>query len=377
MTSETAVRVPFVDLAAQNREVADEVRAKYESILASGRFIGGPELPGFEKAFAQFLGAGHAVAVSNGTAALFLALKALGAGPGDEVITAANSFVASAEAIEWTGARPALADVDDLSLLVDPADMERRITARTRALLPVHLYGQVADMAAIDRIASARGLPVVEDACQAHGAARAGRRAGTSGRAGAFSFYPAKNLGAPGDGGAVSTSDAALAATIRALADHGRDPGAKYEHRLKGYNLRMNALPAAFLSAHLTRLDARNRARRRAAAIYDLLLSHMEEVRPVRPPIDCEPVYHLYVVRASRREELREHLASRGIETAVHYPQPIHLTQAWSSLGYKKGDFPVAEKAAGEVLSLPIFPTIREAEIETVVREIKGFYARK
>ncbi len=369
-----SVAVPFADLPAQNRECAAEFATRAEAILSSGRFIGGPDVEGFERAFAAYLGSPHVVAVSSGTAALLLALKALGIGPGHEVITPANSFAASAAAIHWAGARPVLADVDPATLLVDPADVERRITPRTRALLPVHLYGQVADMTALGRLAAAHDLRVVEDACQAHGARANGTRAGAMSEASAFSFYPAKNLGAPGDGGAVAVRDARVAAEIRSLADHGRDPGARYEHRLAGFNFRMNSLPAAFLSAHLPRLEARNEARRRAAAVYDELLSGIPEVRRLARPAGTESVHHLYVVRVPRRDELRAYLSEHGIETGIHYPVPIHLLAGYAHLGYRRGDFPVTEEAAREILSLPMFPTITTFQVETVVGGIRNFY---
>ena len=368
-----SVRIPFADLVSQNRECAEDVRACFEEILASGRFIGGPEVESLERKFAAFVGVPHVVGVSSGTAALFLALRALGVGPGDEVITAANSFVASAEAIAWTGATTVLADVDPETLQIDPSSVAERITGRTRALLPVHLYGHVADMEPLLTLARERDLAVVEDACQAHGAARGSIRAGAFGDAAGFSFYPAKNLGAPGDGGAISVADHEIAADIRALADHGRDPGAKYHHRLPGYNLRMNALPAAFLHRHLDRLASRNSARRAAAALYDERLTEIDGVAPVRPPAGSESVYHLYVIRSAERDELAAHLKENGVASGIHYPIPIHLTEAFSHLGHGEGDYPVAEQAAREVLSLPMHPGLEEGAIEIVTGAIRDF----
>jgi dTDP-4-amino-4,6-dideoxygalactose transaminase len=364
--------VPFVDLAALIRPSKAEYLAAFERLLDTGGFIGGPAVADFEAAFARHATAPHAIAVRTGTDALLLALRALGVGPGDEVITAANSFFATAEAISHAGATPVLADVDDATLLLDAADAARRVTPRTRCILPVHLFGQIADMAAIGAVAAAHRLAVVEDSAQAHGATRRGPdgatwRAGAIAEVAAFSFYPTKNLGALGAGGAITTCDAGLAERIRGLRDHGQ--AGRHDHVDIGYNARLDALQCACLSISLARLDAGNAARRQLAAHYRARLGELAGVRLVAEPAGSSPVYHLMVIRvdAARRDPIRERLAAAGIATAIHYPRPIHLQRAYAHLGQGPGSCPVAERAAHEMISLPMFPDLTIAQVDQVV----------
>jgi dTDP-4-amino-4,6-dideoxygalactose transaminase len=364
--------VPFVDLAALIRPSKAEYLAAFERLLDTGGFIGGPAVAAFEAAFARHTAAPHAIAVRTGTDALLLALRALGVGPGDEVITAANSFFATAEAISHAGATPVLADVDDATLLLDAADAARRVTPRTRCIIPVHLFGQIADMAAIGAVAAAHRLAVVEDSAQAHGATRGGPdgttwRAGAIAEIAAFSFYPTKNLGALGEGGAITTRDAGLAERIRGLRDHGQ--AGRHDHVDIGYNARLDALQCACLTISLARLDAGNAARRQLAAHYRARLGELEGVRLVAEPAGSSPVYHLMVIRvdAARRDAIRERLAAAGIATAIHYPRPIHLQRAYAHLGQGPGSCPVAERAAHEMISLPMFPDLTIAQVDQVV----------
>jgi dTDP-4-amino-4,6-dideoxygalactose transaminase len=366
------VTVPFVDLAALVRPSRAEYLAAFERVLDTGGFVGGPAVAEFEAAFAAYCGAPHAIAVRTGTDALVLALRALGIGAGDEVITAANSFFATAEAISHAGATPVLADVDDHALLLDPADVARRVTPRTRGVIAVHLFGQVADMAALGAVAEAHRLHVVEDSAQAHGATRRGPggadlRAGAIAAAAAFSFYPTKNLGALGEGGAITTRDAAVAERVRRLRDHGQ--AGRHDHVDVGYNARLDALQCAWLSVSLGRLDAGNAARRRLAAHYRARLAALPGVRLIAEPAGSAPVYHLMVIRvdAARRDAIRDRLAAAGIATAIHYPRPIHLQRAYAHLGQGPGSCPVAELAAAEMISLPMFPDLTIAQVDRVV----------
>jgi len=366
------VTVPFVDLAALVRPSRADYLAAFERVLDTGGFVGGPAVAEFEAAFAAYCGAPHAIAVRTGTDALVLALRALGIGAGDEVITAANSFFATAEAISHAGATPVLADVDDHALLLDPADVARRVTARTRGVIAVHLFGQVADMAALGAVAEAHRLHVVEDSAQAHGATRRGPggadlRAGAIAAAAAFSFYPTKNLGALGEGGAITTRDAAVAERVRRLRDHGQ--AGRHDHVDVGYNARLDALQCACLSVSLGRLDAGNAARRRLAAHYRARLAALPGVRLIAEPAGSAPVYHLMVIRvdAARRDAIRDRLAAAGIATAIHYPRPIHLQRAYAHLGQGPGSCPVAERAAAEMISLPMFPDLTIAQVDRVV----------
>jgi dTDP-4-amino-4,6-dideoxygalactose transaminase len=375
------VTVPFVDLAQLVRPSKAAYLAAFERVLDSGGFIGGPAVTEFEAAFARYCGAPHAVAVRTGTDALVLALRALGVGLGDEVITAANSFFATAEAISHAGATPVLADVDDATLLIDPADVARRVTRRTRCIIPVHLFGQIADMAPIRALAAANELHVLEDSAQAHGATRTGPgsrepwRAGSIAEVAAFSFYPTKNLGALGEGGAITTRDAELAERVRRLRDHGQ--AGRHDHADIGYNARLDALQCACLSVSLGRLDAGNAARRRLAAHYRARLAEVPGVRLVAEPAGSAPVHHLMVIRvaAARRDAIREALGKAGIATAIHYPRPIHFQRAYAHLGQGPGSCPVAERAADEMISLPMYPDLAIAQVDQVVDALRAALA--
>jgi dTDP-4-amino-4,6-dideoxygalactose transaminase len=375
------VTVPFVDLAALVRPSKAAYLAAIERVLETGGFIGGPAVTDFEAGFARYCGAPHAVSVRTGTDALVLALRALGVGPGDEVITCANSFFATAEAISHAGATPVLADVDDHTLLVDAADVARRVTRRTRCIIPVHLFGQIADMAPVRALAAANGLHVLEDAAQAHGATRTGPGPGELWRAGsiaeiaAFSFYPTKNLGALGEGGAITTRDPALAERVRRLRDHGQ--AGRHDHVDIGYNARLDALQCACLSVSLGKLDAGNAARARLAAHYRAQLADVPGVRLIAEPAGSSPVYHLMVVRvaAARRDAIREDLGKAGIATAIHYPRPIHLQRAYAHLGQGPGSCPIAERAADEMISLPMYPDLTLAQVDRVVAALRAALA--
>lgn len=364
------MKIPLVDLGAQHRQLETELQAAVQRVFQRSSFVSGPEVERFEAEFASYLNATSCVAVSSGTTALHLVLHALGIGPGDEVITVPNTFIATAEAISAVGAKPVFVDVNPVSYTMDPARAERAITAKTRAFLPVHLYGQPADMDALLEIAHGRSLAVLEDACQAHGAEYKGRKAGTLGAAGCFSFYPSKNLGACGEGGAVVTSDPDLAERIRLLRNHGSV--SKYEHRFPGYNFRMEELQGAFLAVKLKYLDEWNERRRMLAQHYDRLFSGSGVVTPTEMPY-AKHVYHLYVIQAENREALRRRLTEQDIETGLHYPIPLHLQEAYRSLGYRRGDFPVSERLAERALSLPMYPDLTFEAVEHVASPILEF----
>ncbi len=355
--------IPLVDLKAQYAALRGDIDAAIARVIANTSFIMGPEVRAFEEAFAAYCQADHAVGVSSGTAAIELTLRALGIGPGDEVITTPFTFIATAEAISATGATPVFADIDPATYNLAPNAVEAAITPATRALLPVHLYGQPADMPALAAIAERHGLFLIEDAAQAHGAELDGRRVGSLGQAACFSFYPGKNLGAYGDGGAVTTNDALLAARLRKLRDHGRS--SKYVHDELGYGHRLDALQAAILAAKLPHLDAANTARRRLAARYQELLAETDLTLPSAPE-GVAPVWHLFVVRTMRRDGLMASLRQQGIETGIHYPLPLHLQPAYRWLGAESGAFPVAEAAAQQVLSLPLFPEMTDQQQDRV-----------
>jgi dTDP-4-amino-4,6-dideoxygalactose transaminase len=341
----------------------------FKKVVESSAFAGGPFVAAFEKEFAAFCHTQHALGVGNGTDALWLALLAEGVGPGDEVITVPNSFMATAEAISYCGARPVFVDIDERTYTMNPALIERAITPRTRAIIPVHLYGQTADMDPILEIAGRHRLPVIEDACQAHGATYKGRLAGSLGVAGAFSFYPGKNLGAFGEAGAITTNDAALRSKMAVLRDHGQ--AKKYYHSMVGWNARMDGIQGAILSIKLKRLAAANAARRAHAKTYDELLAGVAGVvRPVALPHN-EHVYHIYPLRVPNREAVIEKMAARGVSCAIHYPVPIHLQEAYAFLGNGPGSFPVAETVARELLSLPMFPELRREQLEQVVSALQ------
>jgi dTDP-4-amino-4,6-dideoxygalactose transaminase len=371
-TTTTSRRIGFVNLPAQYRSLKPEIDSAIHSVLERGQYIGGPELDDFERFFARYCGARHGLGVSSGTTALELVLRAVGAGPGSEVITVSHTFIASVAAISATGATPVLIDVDPDTGCMDPAKLEAAITERTRAVLPVHLYGHPAPVDRIQEIAGARDVVVIEDAAQAHGATLHGRRVGSLATAACFSFYPAKNLGAFGDGGFVTTDDDAIAAQLQLLRDHGRV--SKYEHAVIGQTARLDNLQAAILGVQATKLDEWNERRRQVATWY----RHHLASSPVALPVETDgarSVYHLFVVRSDRRDALREHLERRGVSTGVHYPIPVHLQPAYRHLDHRVGDFPVSERLSREVLSLPIHPFLEQADVEYVASSVAEFFA--
>ena len=361
--------VPLLDLRAQYHAMKPQIDHAVMEVLESGQFILGPAVERFENAFAAFCGTRHAIGVNSGTSALHLALLAAGVGPGDEVITVPMTFVATVAAILYTGARPVFVDIDPVTHLMDPELIEAAITRHTRAILPVHLHGLMADMDAINRIAEAHGLTVIEDAAQAHGAEFKTKRAGSLGQLGCFSFYPGKNLGAVGEGGAVVTNDPELAKTIRMLRDWGQSE--RYRHVLQGFNFRMEAIQAAVLDVKLTRLEAWTEARRGHASVYHERLAAAGIRLPVEPQ-GRRHVYHVYAARFADRESVRRKLAEDGVGTGIHYPVPVHLQPAYAHLGGRDGDFPITERAAREFLSLPLFPEMSEGQIETVVNAVQN-----
>jgi dTDP-4-amino-4,6-dideoxygalactose transaminase len=359
---DTGPVVPFNDLAAMSNDVGEALELAWKEVTASSSFIGGRHVERFEEQWAAYCGTEHAVGVANGTDALQLTLRALGIGAGDEVIVPANSFIATAEAVVLAGAVPRFADVDEETLLVTPDTIASAINARTAAVIVVHLYGNVTAMEAITRLVDARQLALIEDAAQAHGSTWRGARTGSLGAAGCFSFFPGKNLGAFGDGGAVVTDNASLAERIRSLRNHGRLPHASHVHTAVGTNSRLDALQAAVLSAKLPRLDEWNEARRSAVAAYRRLLD--PAIRTVRILDDVESSYHQHIVRIPDRDRVREDLARRGIQTGIHYPIPCHLQAPYTP--YAPDPLPAAERAAGEILSLPVFPHITHQQIRYV-----------
>ncbi len=352
--------IPFVDLKAQYRSIQSEIEPAVLATLQSAEFVLGSRVKAFEQDFAAYCGAGQAIAVNSGTSALHLALLAAGVGPEDEILTTPFTFVATVAAIRYTGARPVFADIDPASFTIDPAAIERLITPRTKVILPVHLYGQTADMDPILEIARRHRLTVIEDAAQAHGAEYKGRRAGSLGDLGCFSFYPGKNLGAYGEGGAVTTSNPEYTRTIRMLRDWGQE--VKYHHVLKGFNYRMEGIQGAILGVKLRHLEAWTEARRAHARRYTELLSAAGVRTPAEMPW-ARHVYHVYAIRSAARDELQKQLQAAGVQTGIHYPIPVHLTEAHADLGYHRGDFPHAEAAADEVLSLPMFAELTDDQV--------------
>ena len=373
----STTKLPLVDLKAQYRAIKPEIDAAIQRILESTAFINGPDVSAFEVEFAQFCGVSYAIGVASGTAALQLALAAFEIGPGDEVITVAHTFCATAEAIAHVGARPVFVDIDPQTYTIDPEAIEKAITPKTRAIIPVHLYGMPADMDAINAIAQARGLVVIEDAAQAHGAHYRGRIVGSLGHAACFSFYPGKNLGAYGDAAAVTTNDPEIAQRLFALRDHGRmrqanGKAAKYEHTIIGFGERLDTLQAAILRVKLRYLPEWTARRQHLANVYRQLLAHLPSVDLPHTPEDRTSVYHLFVVRAPQRDVLRAKLLAQDIETGIHYPIPLHLQKAFSHLGYQAGDLPHTERAAAEILSLPLFPEMGEADCARVAQAIEA-----
>lgn len=355
--------VPFVDLKAQYRSIADDVQREMARVLESTQFILGDAVSEFERAFATYLGVDHAVGVGSGLDALRLALEALGIGPGDEVIIPANTYIATALAVSAVGATPVLVDCREDTYQIDPELIEAAISPRTKAIMPVHLYGQSADMDAIAAIAEAHGIEVIEDAAQAHGTRFNGRHSGTFGRVGCFSFYPGKNLGAYGDGGMAVTNDGEVAERLRSLRNYGQR--VKYEHVVKGTNSRLDTLQAAVLGVKLPHLDRWNGLRAERAAQYDELLAGTGAVVPVRDPRSTH-IYHLYVLRVEHREEVQRRLSDRAIQSGIHYPIPIHLQEAYRDLGFAKGAFPVTEYVSDRILSLPMFPELTVDQVKRV-----------
>jgi dTDP-4-amino-4,6-dideoxygalactose transaminase len=366
--------IPFVDLKAQYQSIKPEVDAAIQGVLDSCQFTLGSEVFAFEKEFADYSGSVHGMGVNTGTSALHMALLAAGIGRGDEVITVPFTFVATVSAIDYTGAKAVFVDIDPVTFTMDATQLEAAITPRTKAIIPVHLYGQCADMDPILAIAKKHGLTVIEDACQAHGAEYKGRRAGSMGDMGCFSFYPGKNLGAAGEGGMVVTANPELARTVRMLRDWGAEK--KYHHVLKGYNFRMEGIQGAILRVKLRHLEKWTEARRAAARRYDQLLVGAGVGLP-RQMDYSRHVYHIYAVRTQQREALQNALNSAGVQTGIHYPFPVHLLPAFADLGYQAGQFPHSERAANEVLSLPMFPELTVEQSQVVSVALHAFAQRQ
>ena len=360
--------IPYLDLKEQYKRIKPEIDKAVFQVLESGRFILGEEVKAFEEEFAAYCQTRYAVAVNSGTSALHLSLLAMGVGAGDEVITTPLTFVATVAAILYTGAKPVLVDIDSSTLNIDVHQIPSAVTKRTKAILPVHLHGKPADMGALGELARQNNLAVVEDAAQAHGAEFMGRRVGGLGDIGCFSFYPGKNLGAYGEGGAVTTNDPELARKIRLLRDWGAEN--RYQHELKGFNCRLEAIQGAVLRVKLRHLEKWIDARARIAKRYDELLKGVVEIPST--PRQVRHVYHVYAILAEKRDRLQEYLSSRDVHTNIHYPIPVHLQKAYTDLGYKEGDFPVAEDACRKLLSLPLYPEMTTAQVDEVAENIKA-----
>lgn len=368
----TGSGVPFVDLRAQHESLRSELEAALGRVFARAAFILGDDVAAFEAEFAAYLGVPYAIGVGSGLDALRVALLGLGVGPGDEVILPANTYIATALSVSGTGARPVLVDIEEERFGIDVEALKRAITPRTKAVIPVHLYGRPCDMEGVLEVAEGAGLLVVEDACQAHGSRWKGRPCGTLGDAGCFSFYPSKNLGAAGDGGMLVTSRPEVAKAARLFRDYGQ--ARKSEHVIKGWNTRLDGIQAAILRVKLPYLDDWNKKRASHAALYGRLLDSVEGLRTALLVAHPDHVFHLYVVRTDRRNDLMAYLGQRGIQTGIHYPVPIHLQPAYVELGYRKGDFPVTEQVAQEILSLPMYPELTSEQIELVAETVREFY---
>ncbi len=365
--------IPLVDLKAQYATIREEVRKAIDAVLESMQLTMGPNVRAFDEEFAAFCGTRYAIGVGSGTDALQLAIRAAGVSPGDEVITVSHTFFATVEAILYASARPILVDIDERTMLMDPAAVAAAITPRTKAIVPVHLYGRTVDLAPLLRIAQECNVAIIEDAAQAHGALLAdGRKAGAAGRVGCFSFYCSKNLGAYGEAGSITTNDDKLAEDLRALREHGQST--RYYHPVVGYNARLDEIQAAILRIKLRRLAGWNERRRAIARLYERLLAD-SGVRTPEVPAGERHVFYVYVIRVGggRRDALRAYLAERGIGTQIHYPVPIHLQESAQFLGYRKGDLPVTERLADEVLSLPMYPELSDAQIERVATAVRDF----
>jgi dTDP-4-amino-4,6-dideoxygalactose transaminase len=367
------MKVPFLDLKAQYDALAGEIDESIRQVIERTAFSGGPFVSAFEEQFASFCQCKHSIGVGSGTEALWLALVALDIGQGDEVITVPNSFIATAEAISFCGATPIFVDVDEQSQTMNPALLEGAITEKTKAIIPVHLFGQMADMAPIMDIARRHNLFVIEDACQAHGALYNGRPAGSIGDLGCFSFYPGKNLGAYGEAGGVVTNSDVLSDKIKMIRDHGQSK--KYHHAMIGWNGRMDGIQGAILSVKLKYLAGWNESRRKNAQLYTRLLSEIKEVSPPREMGYAQHIFHVYAIKVQDRDALMTSLTEQGISCGIHYPVPIHLQNAYQYMGVGKGSFPVAEKCAEEIVSLPMFPELTEEQIQFVVDGIKKHYS--
>jgi dTDP-4-amino-4,6-dideoxygalactose transaminase len=373
MTVMTKTEIPLVDLKAQYRTIRDEVRAAIDDVLESMQLTIGPNVKAFDQEFAAFCGAKHAIGVGSGTDALQLAIRALGISAGDEVITVSHTFFATVEAILYSGARPILVDVDEKTFNMDFAAAAQAITPRTKAIMPVHLYGRTADLKPLLALAKEKGLQVIEDACQAHGAMLdTGAKAGASGRVSAFSFYCSKNLGAYGEAGSITTNDDSLATELRSLREHGQST--RYYHPVVGYNARLDEIQAAILRIKLRKLPEWNARRLAVARHYSDRLKGSGAITPEIPE-GGRHVFHVYAIRvpAPKRDALRQYLSERGIGTGVHYPVPIHLQQASAFLGYRQGDFPVTERLATEVVSLPMYPELTDTQVDTVADAVAEF----
>ncbi len=361
--------VPFIDFSRQNEAIKPEVDAGWSSVIAKSAFIMGPQVKSFEGEFAQYCGVKYALGVNSGTDALYLALSALDIGPGDEVILPTHTFIATALCVSYTGATVKLVDIEDETYNICPEALARAVTPKTKAIIPVHLYGQMANMDEIRAIADKNGIAIVEDACQAHGSKYKGVRSGAIGRAGCFSFYPTKGLGAWGDGGAVITNDDKVKYMVEMLRDYGRTD--RYSHKMKGFNSRLDTMQAVVLSAKLKHLDEWNGMRQNIAAVYARELEAIGVAVPQVAP-NRDHVYQTYAIRVKNREHVMESLKAKGVPSLIHYPIPIHLQEAYADAGYKAGDFPVAEKVAAEILSLPLFPHMTEAQVREVVQALKA-----
>lgn len=364
------MNVPFIDLRVQHRAIRDELNQAIQRVMERADFALGEDVVRFEEEFAAFCGARHAVGVDSGLSALELSLRALGIGPGDEVIVPAHTFIATAAAVTFSGARLVLADVNPTTYNIDVAQIEAAITPRTRAIIPVHLYGLPADMDAISYVADQHALVVIEDACQAHGAYHKGRRVGSLGHASAFSFYPTKNLGGCGDGGMVLTNDAQVAEQVRAMRNCGQK--VKHRHELSPFNHRLDTIQAAILRIKLQYLDRWNEARRRSAALYTEFLAGPALVTPTETP-DSTHDYYVYAVRTPQRDALKAHLQNQGVGTAIHYPVPVHLQPFYADNGFRRGQFPVAEQVCNEILSLPMFPEMSAEQVKYVAAQVTEF----
>ncbi len=368
--------IALVNLKRQNKALEKEIKRALDETIQSANFISGPQIEKFEKDFAKFCGAKYCIALSSGTAALELSLKASGIKPGDEVITVPNTFIANVEAIISAGAKPVFADVDESTFNIDTENASQKVTKKTRAIMPVDLYGHPCDLDPIMDMAAKHNLAVIEDASQAHGAKYKGRKIGSIAHATSFSFYPGKNLGAFGDAGALTTNNPELAKKMKAISNHGRLQDEKYKHELVGNNYRMDELQAAILNVKLKHLKDWVNARRAIASKYREFIKTPNIEHPHEADY-AQHAYHLYVIRTKRRDQLRKFLKSRGISTGIHYPLPLHLQPALKFLGYKKGDFKVSEECSNTILSLPIYPELKEDEIRFVSNEINNFFHRK